>query len=174
MELFRVPMYGSPVRAEPDPELPVDGMLGLDVTGGVVEDAPRTVVQLLLDDDAAGFDRSLLDAPIVAELVDGLGRVVAAEPFDHDGFRRRLDEERRSGESVTRGVLVLTEGRLPPPWVRLAFLPFPLDATAGNELRIRRTSVEELVQGVELAYSNGAISDTERTALLVSVEQLHP
>jgi hypothetical protein len=174
MHLFRVPMSGSPVRVEPEPELPVDGVLGLDVTGGVVEDAPRTVVQLLLDDDVVGFDRSLLDAPIVAELVDGLGRVVAAEPFDHDRFRRRLHEERRAGESVSRGVLVLTEGQLPPPWVRLAFLPSPLDATAGNELRVRRTSVAELVTAVEHAYSNGAITDGERTALLVSIEQLHP
>src|SRR5690349_20469098 len=99
------------------------GLLGVDVRGRSIDGQDQTVVQILLDDDRPGFDPTLLDAPMVAELTDPDGRTVATEPFDHDRFRQRLRAERDAGESVLRGVLVLTDGELPPPYVRLAFLP---------------------------------------------------
>ena len=157
-----------------DSQREATGLVGVDVAETRVEGGSRTVVQLLLDDDRPGFDRTLLDAPVVAEVIGADGHALAREPFDHDAFRRRLLEERREGESVTRGVLLLTDGEPPPPWVRLAFLPLPIRATEGTRLVVRRTAVEELRAGVERAHAAGAVGDDERRALLTSIEQLHP
>ena len=79
-----------------------------------------------------------------------------------------------AGESATRGVLVRTGGQLPPPYVRLAFLPIGIAATAGADLVVRRTTVAELNAGVEAAYAGGEITDDDRRALLTSIDQRHP
>ncbi len=75
---------------------------------------------------------------------------------------------------MLRGVLVLTDGELPPPWVRLAFLPVALDTTAALTLVVRRTTVGNLIAGVERAYSAGELTDSERSTALTSIEQRHP
>ena len=159
-----------------DPATPLAraGVMGIDIAAREVDGQQFTVAQLLLDDDLDGFDRSLLNSPIVAELVDHDDVVMLREPFDHDRFRRQLHEERAAGESTTRGVLVLTNGELPPPWVRLAFVPVPLETTDGGTLVVRRTTVAELNDGVEVAFGRGAITETERRAVLISIEQRHP
>jgi hypothetical protein len=131
-------------------------------------------VQVLLDDDDPAFDRTLLDAPLVAAVHDANGSMLAREPFDHDAFRRQLRYERDAGESFTRGVLVTTRGQLPPPWVRLAFLPLTIASTTGCELVISQTTVDALRHGVERAFADGEITDADRRALLASIEQRHP
>ena len=182
MELISVPLAGGPTQVMTR-DLPVvdgpHGVLGIDVASRTIDGHPWTVVQLLLDDDHPLFDRTLLDAPIVAEVrthghPDGPPVALALEPFDHDAFRRRLQAEQSAGETTTRGVLVRTGGELPPPYVRLAFLPIELAATAGTDLLVRRTTVAELVAGVEAAHGRGEISDDDRRALLISIEQRHP
>lgn len=178
MELISTPLDGGPVQVlvqEPSADGP-HGVVGIDVAARTIDGTHWTVVQLLLDDDHPGFDPALLDAPVVAEL---RGRhphpsVLALEPFDHDAFRRQLWHERQAGEATTRGVLVLTGGQLPPPYVRLAFLPHELAETAGTELVVRRTTVAELVAGAEAAYAHGEITDDERRGLLIGIEQRHP
>jgi hypothetical protein len=166
---------GRPRRELTDPrQLARTGLVGVDVAATTVDGAPRTVVQLLFDDDQPSFDRALLHAPIVAEVVGPDGEPLAREPFDHDAFRRQLRAEQDAGESTTRGVLLLTGGELPPPWVRLAFLPVPLERTGGARLVLRRTTVEELRAGVEQAHGAGAIDERERQGLLTVIDQLHP
>lgn len=168
-------MGGGPGRSMVSPSSPGgrDGVVGVDVSPREVDGVAHVVVQLLLDDDVPGFDRTLLDRPMVAELALD-GRVVAREAFDHDVFRRRLVAERAAGTSTTRGILVLTDGEPPPPWVRLAFLPVPISATAGHTLRIVTTTVVELLAGVDESYGRGEVTDDERQALIVSIEQRHP
>jgi putative membrane protein len=172
VELARVELSGRPVQTmAEDDRSPMGrhGLLGLDVRGRAIDGVDQTVVQVLLDDDRSGFDPTLLDSPVVAEVRDGDGRVLAQEPFDHDRFRRRLLAERDAGESVARGVLVLTDGELPPPWVRLAFLPIAIEATAGAVLTIRRTTVAELLGALDDAYARGEITEPqyrERLAVL--------
>lgn len=171
-------LSGEPARwhaEHPAPNEPAGlGLLGVDVSPTEVEGRPQTVVQLLFDDDQVGFDRTLLDGPMVAELHRDDGGIAAREPFDHDRFRRVLHAEREAGESITRGVLVLSGGELPPPWVRMAFVPMDIADTAGATLVIRRTSTAEMLAGVERAHAEGAVSDEERRALLTSIDQLHP
>lgn len=183
MDLISVPLTGGPTQAlvsdQPVVEGP-HGIVGVDVASRTIAGRAWTVVQLLLDDDHPLFDRTLLDAPVVAEVRthghadSGEAVTLALEPFDHDAFRRQLDAEVVAGESTTRGVLVRTGGQLPPPYVRLAFLPIELAETAGADLSVRRTTVAELVAGVEAAYATGDITDDDRRALLVSIEQRHP
>jgi hypothetical protein len=177
MELAELGLSGRPTQVIAEDEaspMGRHGILGVEVTGRVVDEAEHTVVQILLDDDRPTFDRTLLDGPVVAELRAADGELVAQEPFDHDRFRRRLLAEREGGESITRGVLVLTGGELPPPWVRLAFLPVPIAATAGATLTVRRTTVAELVAGVDDAYARGEVTDQERQAVIVAIDQRHP
>jgi hypothetical protein len=155
-------------------------VVGVDVSARTIDGRHWTVVQLLLDDDDPLFDRELIDAPLVAEVrTHGHGRqshpvIVAVEPFDHDEFRNQLQRERDRGEATTRGVLVLTGGRLPPRYIRLAFLPVELAETAGCELAVRRTTVAELVAGAERAFAAGEITDDQRRDLLIAIEQRHP
>lgn len=151
-----------------------DGILGVDIAATTVEGQTQSVVQVLFDDDVPGFDTTLLDAPMVAELVDHDGAVMLREPFDHDRFRQQLQRERAAGESTTRGVLLLTNGELPPPWVRLAFVPVAIETTDGASLVVRRTTVAELNDGVEAAFAQGALTDEQRTAVLTSIAQRHP
>ena len=177
MDLARLELTGRPAQALAEDErspLGRHGVLGVDVTGREVDGRQHTVVQILLDDDRPGFDATLLDGPLVAELRGPDGTVLAQEPFDHDRFRRQLQAERRAGESLTRGILVLTDGELPPPWVRLAFLPVDIAATGGSVLTVRRTTVGELLEGVDRAYAQGEITDQERQALVVTIDQRHP
>ncbi len=150
------------------------GVLGVDVAGRTIEGHHWTVVQLLVDDDHPLLDRSLLDGPVVARVTAPDGTVRALEPFDHDAFRRRLHAERLEGESTTRGVLVLTDGELPPPYVRLAFLPADPADLMGTTLTIGTTTVEDLVTGAEAAHERGEITDDERVALLTAIDQRHP
>lgn len=175
MELARVALTGTPLRVEADGSTGAlgPGLLGVDVAAAAVDGAPHTVVQVLLDDDAAGFDRTLLDGLLVAEVLDD-DAVRAREPFDHDAFRRRLQAERDAGERTTRGVLLLTGGELPPPWIRLAFLPVAMADTAGAALVIRRTTPAELVAGVEEAYALGELTDDERRSVLTVIDQHLP
>jgi hypothetical protein len=173
--MLRLALTGEPVRwLAPDAGAAHSPLVGVDVTPLVLDGHAHTVVQVLLDDDRPGFDPSLLDGPIVAEVFDPAGSLLVREPLDHDRFRRRLQSERHAGESVARGILVLPGGQLPPPWVRLAFLPFEIGSTGGCSLALRRTSVEELVEGVEQAFSAGRIAEGERRSLLSSIEHLHP
>lgn len=182
-ELIRASLHGGPAQVMAsdlaEGTCP-PGVLGIDVAGRTIDGRAWTVVQLLLDDDHPAFDPSLLDAPVVAEIRthghgDASGPVVLAlEPFDHDAFRRMLLAERTEGERTTRGVLVLTGGQLPPAYVRLAFLPVELASTAETELAVRRTTVAALVAGAEAAHARGEITDDERRAVLVGIEQRHP
>jgi hypothetical protein len=183
MELLSIPLAGGPTQVMVQ-DLPAvtgpHGVLGVDVASRTIDGHHWTVVQLLLDDDHPLFDRSLLDAPVVAEVRThghadcGDPVVLALEPFDHDAFRRQLAAEHAAGQSTTRGVLVRTGGELPPPFVRLAFLPIELAETAGADLLVRRTTVAELVAGVEKAFAEGGITDDDRRALLTTIEQRHP
>jgi len=179
VELISADLAGGPTQvltAEQPAITGPHGVIGIDVAARTIDGRHWTVVQLLLDDDHPLFDRTLLDQPVVAEVRGrhGEGAVLALEPFDHDAFRQRLQAERGTGERTTRGVLVLTGGQLPPPYVRLAFLPIELAETAGARLAVRRTTVAELVAGVERAHAAGEVDDDERRALLVGIEQRHP
>jgi hypothetical protein len=131
------------------------------------------VVQVMLDDDRPGFDPSLFDAPLLVEVTDAQGALLARELVDHDEFRRALQAEREAGRSERRGVLLLTRGELPPPWIRLCFLATPLPESAGGQLVLGRTSVDELVAGVERSAAEGAVTDAERRTALTTIEHLH-
>lgn len=177
MELLRIDLTGGVDRRTwegPPFDDGVPGVIGVEVTGTTVDGQVHVVVQLLLDDDVPGFDRALLDAPLLAEVVDPAGDVVAREPFDHDEFRRRLLAERQAGEATTRGVLVLPGGDLPPPWVRLAFLPGRPEDAAGSTVVVRRSTVAALEEGIEQAYLRGELTDGERLAGLTAIDQRHP
>jgi hypothetical protein len=175
-ELARIELSGRSLRAmaTEGSVAEASGVVGVDVAERTVDDAIYTVVQVLFDDDRPGFDHGQLDGPLLAEVLDTHGAVVGREPFDHDQFRRTLHDEQQAGTSVTRGVLVRNDGELPPPWVRLAFLPLAVTATAGATLVVRRTSADELRAGVEQAYAHGEIGDDERLAVLTSIDQRHP
>jgi hypothetical protein len=177
VELLQVGLTGGPVRADIANGLlaaPDSGVIGVDVAARSLDGRSWTVVQLLLDDDHPGFDRELLDGPLVAEVRAPDGSVHVREPFDHDEFRRQLRYERDSGESLTRGVLVTTNGQLPPPWIRLAFLPADIATTADTTLVVVRTTVAALRAGADDAYQRGEITDDEHRAMLVTIEQRHP
>ena len=177
VRLFQIGLTGEPQQVlapiGADDGLPA-GVMGIDVSRRVVRGEAQLVVQLLLDDEAGGFDPALLDAPVIAEVFTADGRTVAREPFDHDRFRRRLRDELADGRQVTRGVLVLERGELPPPWIRLAFLPIELASAPGCTLVVRTTTRADLVTGVDNAYSAGELSDEERTTMLTSIDQRHP
>lgn len=175
MELLRIDLAGTATRVNFDGASPgPTGVLGVDVAPTVIDGAAHTAVQLLLDDDAPGFDAGLLDGPVVVDLVTSSGVVLARELLDHDRFRRQLRAERDLGRSTLRGVLVLTEGALPPPWVRLAFLPVDLASTAGALLVLRRSTVPDLLAGVDAAHGAGELTDDERRTAITSIEQRHP
>jgi hypothetical protein len=175
VELLRIDLTGAPVRVTFDDGTgSTPGVLGVDVTDRIIEGAPHTVVQFLVDDDAPGFDPDLLDGPVVVDLVDGDAAVLARELLDHDRFRRQLRAERDLGRSTLRGVLVLTDGSLPPPWVRLAFLPVELASTGGAQLVLRRSTVPDLLAGVDAAHAAGELTDDERRTAITSIEQRHP
>lgn len=176
MLLAEIELAGSPVRvmaADDGAQLAGD-VLGVDVTRRRIGGAEHTVVQVLLDDDRPAFDRALYDAPVLVDVVGRDGELVGRELLDHDRFRRALRDERDAGVDERRGVLLLTDGALPERWVRLAFVPVPLVATAGASLRLRRTTVDDLVAGVEQATLDGVMTDAERSTVLTTIDQLHP
>lgn len=183
MALLRFVLNGSGHRFHSDASSGVveqTGVLGVDISPRTIGDTNYTVVQVLLDDERADGDLSLLSCPLVAEVArpaageDEEPEVVASALFDHDEFRRKLKAEQDAGESITRGVLVLNGGELPPRWTRMAFVPIPLRLTAGLDLRIYRSTVEELVDAVESAFAAGRINEEVRKNMLVSIEQHHP
>ena len=176
MDLLRLELIGGPGRVETAIGSPAweRGLLGVDVTSLAVEGEDHTVVQVLFDDDAPAFDRSLLDAPMVAELRTPDGDVVVRDLFDHDRFRHALRADQEGGGRNLRGVLVLTGGELPPPYVRLAFLPVGVSGTAGTTLAVVRTDVPDLVMAVDDALERGEVTDAQHQALLTSIEQRHP
>lgn len=176
VRLATIELTGAPVRVMTgdSPGVLADGILGVDVRGTSVEGAPHVVVQVLLDDDRPDFDPALYDAPVVVDVLGGDAGMLASELADHDRFRRALRDERDQGRPQRRGVLLLTDGELPERWVRLAFLALPIAATSGATLVLRRAAPEELVDGVERAYADGAIGDDERAAALTTIEHLHP
>lgn len=175
VELLSIELTGAPVRVtfEDDPAVS-PGLIGIDVAAREIDGVDHTVVQVLLDDDAPGFDDSLLAAPVVVDLVAADGVVLARELLDHDRFRRQLRAERDLGRSTLRGVLVLTDGSLPPPWVRLGFLPVELASTATTRLVLRRSTVPDLLAGVDAAHAAGELTDDERRTAITSIEQRHP
>jgi hypothetical protein len=69
---------------------------------------------------------------------------------------------------------VLSEGELPPPYLRLAFLPVPLAGTAGHTLSVVRSARTELIDGIEAAFAEGSLTDRQRRHLIVAIEQRHP
>jgi hypothetical protein len=176
MDLLRLELIGGPGRVETAVGSPAweRGVLGVDVTGLAVEGVDHTVVQVLFDDDAPAFDRSLLDSPLVAELRTPGGDVVVRDLFDHDRFRQELRSDQEAGGSELRGVLVLTGGELPPPYVRLAFLPVAVTGTAGTTLAVVRTDLPDLVMAVDDALEREEIDENEHRALLTTIEQRHP
>ncbi len=176
MDVLRLELIGGPGRVETAVGSPAweRGVLGVDVSSLNVEGVDHTVVQVLFDDDAPAFDGALLDSPLVAELRTPSGDVVVRDLFDHDRFRRELRADQESGRSELRGVLVITAGELPPPYVRLAFLPVGVDGTAGTTLAVVRTDVPDLVMAVDDALERGEIDETEHGALLTTIEQRHP
>lgn len=176
MDLLRLELIGGPGRVETAVGSPAwdRGVLGVDVSSLSVEGVDHTAVQVLFDDDAPAFDRALLDAPLVAELRTPSGDVVVRDLFDHDRFRHALRTDQESGRSELRGVLVITAGELPPPYVRLAFLPVDVGGTAGTTLAVVRTDVPDLVMAVDDALEREEIDETEHGALLTTIEQRHP
>lgn len=98
-------------------------------------------------------------------------QVVATALFDHYEFRRKLHEEREAGVDETHGILVLDGGDLPDRYVRFAFVPFSVRLTAGMDLRVYRTTVEDLTAKVEDAFAQGRINEADRRNMLVSIEQ---
>ncbi len=175
MELLRLELTGRTGQVRTPTGSPPNeaGLLGVDVRTLDLEGQTHLVVQALFDDDIPGFDRSLLDGPLVADLVGGDGGLVVRELFDHDRFRQALHADREAGADELRGVLVLADGELPPHYVRLAFLPVPIQETEGTVLVVRQAGVDELVAGVEVAHARGEVTDDERQALLVTIEQRH-
>lgn len=179
--LLRIHLTGAPLRFHADVTGGVVeevGILGVDVSPREIAGVQYSVVQLILDDERRDDEGSLLDSPLVADVVppdaDESAAPMARALFDHDEFRTKLRREHEAGESETRGILILNEGELPPEWIRMAFLQIPLRVTAGLDLVVHRTTVRELVDGVETSFAKGEATDAERRNMLVSIEQHHP
>jgi len=174
-DLLRLELIGGPGRVQTAPGSPAAerGVVGVDVRGLVVEGDPHTVVQVLFDDDEPGFDRTLLDAPMLAELRNAAGDVVIRDLFDHHAFREALLAEQQAGGNELRGVLVLPGGELPPPHVRLAFLPVPVEKTAGAQLAIVRTDADALAVAIDAALRNGDIDRIEHRSMQTALRQRH-
>jgi hypothetical protein len=175
-DLLRLELIGAPGRVETAPASPAAerGIMGVDVSALVVEGDPHTVVQVLFDDDAPGFDRTLLDGPMLAELRNATGDVVIRDLFDHHRFRERLLAEQQAGGNELRGVLVLPGGELPPPYVRLAFLAVPIERTAGAQLAVVRTDVASLRTAADEALDRGDVDSIEHRSLTIALQQRHP
>lgn len=176
MDLLNVELSGVAAQAETATgSAPYDlGVLGLAVDSKEIDGTDHTVVQVMFDDDRSDFDASLLECPLVAEVRTPAGDVLTRELFDHDRFRRRLQADRESKGTELRGVLLLTGGALPPPYLRLGFLALPLADTAGCILAVVRTGRSELVAAVEAGFADGSLTDAEYRALGTAIDQRHP
>ena len=176
MELLRIRSGGRPSQMQTVPGSAEfeRGVLGAALSPKEIDGDQHTVVQLLLDDDQPGFDVSLLDCPLVAEIRTPAGDVVTRELFDHDRFRHELLDDRQSGGSDLRGVLLLTDGQLPPRYIRLAFLGSPIADTDGCELVIVRTERDELLAAIDAGLESGSLSEQEHRGLRTTIEQRHP
>lgn len=176
MELIRIALGGRPSQMQTAPGDPSyeAGVLGVALSPKTIDGDEHTVVQLMLDDDRPGFDRTLLDCPLVAEIRTPAGDVVTRELFDHDVFRQRLHDERAVGGDELRGVLLLTDGQLPPAYLRLAFLTVPVADTDGCLLAVVRSDRDDLVAAIDAGHAAGALADSEFRSLSTMIEQRHP
>ena len=176
MELLHLALGGQPSQMQTAPgDPPFDaGLLGVALSPKDIDGTPHTVVQAMFDDDRPGFDSSLLDCPLTAEIRTPAGDVVTRELFDHDTFRRALHAERAGGGNELRGVLLLTGGELPPAYLRLAFLDLPIGDTAGCSLVIARSDRDDLVEAIDAGLQDGSLSDGEHRSLATMIEQRHP
>lgn len=167
---------GRPAQMQTSPGSPPfeGGILGAAMSPKPIDGSEHTVVQLMLDDDRPGFDRSLLDCPLVAEMRTPAGDVVTRELFDHDRFRQQLHAERAAGGDELRGVLLLTDGALPPAYLRLAFLAVTLPDTEGCELVVTRTERAELLAAIDAGRDDGSLREDEHRGLRTTIEQRHP
>ena len=176
MELLRVASSGRPAQMQTAPGTPPYeiGVLGAALSPKTIDGAEHTVVQVMLDDDRPGFDRSLLDCPLVAEVRTPAGDVVTRELFDHDEFRRHLHDERATGGDELRGVLLVTAGELPPAYLRLAFLAVSVADTEGCTLVVVRSDRDDLVAAIDAGKADGSLSLGEHRSLMTTIEQRHP
>lgn len=167
---------GRPAQMQTQPGSPEfeHGVLGAALSPKMIDGTEHTVVQVMLDDDRPAFDRSLLDCPLVAEIRTPAGDVVTRELFDHDRFRRDLHDERAAGGDELRGVLLLTNGELPPAYLRLAFLDVPIADTEGCRLVVVRSTRDDLLEAVDAGRVDGSISEREHRGLTITIEQRHP
>lgn len=176
MELIRIRSMGAPAQMQTAPGDPPfeTGVLGVALSPKEIDGSEHTVVQVMLDDDRPGFDRTLLDCPLMAEIRTPAGDIVTRDLFDHDDFRHRLHRERADGGEELRGVLLLTGGALPPTYLRLAFLPVTVADTDGCDLVIARHDRDELLDAVDDAHRAGSLSEHEHHSLRTTIEQRHP
>lgn len=176
MELIRIRSMGRPAQMQTSPgEPPFEaGVLGVAMSPKEIDGTEHTVVQLMVDDDRPGFDEGLLHDPVLAEIRTPAGDVITRDLFDHDEFRQRLHAERAEGGEELRGVLLVTDGGLPPRYLRLAFLPVAVADTEDCDLVITRHDRDELLAAVDASHAGGALADHEHRALRITVEQRHP
>jgi hypothetical protein len=176
VELLRVELSGVDAQAETatgsDPY--ERGVLGISVGQKEIEGTDHTVVQVMFDEDRPGFDAALLECPLVAEVRTPAGDLISRDLFDHDAFRQRLRVDRDVGDNDLRGVLLLTDGELPPAYLRLAFLPTPLDHMGGCTLVVVRSERHDLEGAIEQGYGDGSLTDGEFRGLMATIEQRHP
>lgn len=176
MELLRIRSMGRPAQMQTAPGSPPfeHGVLGAAMSPKPIDGNEHTVVQLMLDDDRPGFDRSLLDCPLVAEIRTPGGEVLTRELFDHDRFRQGLRDERVAGGDELRGVLLLTDGELPPAYLRLAFLSVPVPDTEGCDLVVTRSERDALLGAIDAGRDDGSLREDEHRGLRTTIEQRHP
>lgn len=175
MELIQIALGGQPSQMQTAPGDPSfeAGLLGVALSPKDIDGTAHTVVQAMFDDDRPGFDRSLLDCPLMAEVRTPAGDVVTRELFDHDEFRRALHAERADGGNELRGVLLLTGGELPPAYLRLAFLDIPVEETAGCSLVLVRSDRDDLVEAIDAGRADGSLRDEEHRSLTTMIDQRH-
>ena len=176
MHLISIALDGRPVQTQtaPGDAAHETGVLGVAVHPKVIDGDDHSVVQVMLDDDRPGFDRSLLDCPMVAEVRTPAGDVITRELFDHDAFRRDLDDERRAGGDDLRGVLLRTGGELPPAYLRLGFLDMALSDAEGCSLVVSRFGRDELIEAVDAGKADGSLAAGEHRSLTIMIDQRHP
>ncbi|MDE0801682.1 MAG: hypothetical protein OSA99_00015 [Acidimicrobiales bacterium] len=176
MHLISIDLDGQPNQTQtaPGDTAYETGILGVAVHPKVIDGEDHTVVQIMVDDDRPGVDRSLLDCPMVAEVRTPVGDVITRELFDHDEFRRALDAERRAGGDDLRGVLLRTGGRLPPAYLRLGFLAVALSDTEGCSLVVSRFGRDELLEAVDAGRVDGSLAAGEHRSLTTMIDQRHP
>lgn len=165
---------GAQMQTSPGDQAFEAGVLGVALSPKDIDGAEHTVVQVMLDDDRPGFDRGLLDDPMLAEVRTPGGDVVTRDLFDHDDFRRRLHTEKETGGDDLRGVLLLTGGELPPAYLRLAFLGLPVADTEDCDVVVSRQDRDGLLEAVDAGAEHGTLTEAEHRNLRTMIEQRHP